>query len=102
MYLPSDIAARVASTVAALDETTHLEWIGQQHSAIPLFADLGGAILLRADGTFLELEWDEPSEQTPRELDTPSWPVALVAGSERYPWLVPLLPLRPADAVTCS
>ena len=101
MNLPRDIAVRVANTVAALADTTLPESAGRQHSAIPLYADLGGAILLRADGIFLELEWDQPSEEKPREVDRPSWPVALVAGAERYPWLAPLLPERPADAANC-
>jgi hypothetical protein len=101
MRLLPDVSARVAAAVKQLGTETWPDRAGREHGAIPLWADIGGAILLRPDGTVLELEWDQPSEHAPRELDAPSWRVALVTGAERYPWLAALLPQRPANAETC-
>ena len=102
MRIPSDVASRLRAAIETLGEDTLPDRLGRAHGALPLWADLGGAILLRPDGMFLELEWDQPSEQQPREVDEPSWSVALVAGAERYPWLAGLLPSRPEGAIDCS
>jgi hypothetical protein len=101
MRLDQLLSARVAAAVRELG-TTGPEIAGREHGAIPLWADMGGAVLLRPDGTVLEFEWDDPSEHDPRKVDHPTWPVALVTGAERYPWLASvLLPIRPSNAVEC-
>jgi len=102
MLIPASIAAKIMSDVTALGDRLLPDITGKRLHALPLYADLGGAILLRADGQFLELQRDQPSELHPIEGDEPSWKVALVAGAERYPWLAELLPARPATAVTCE
>ena len=103
MDLPSAISAQITAAVLALDPEGGLpDRVGRTHSAIPLLADLGGAVLLRADGTILELEWDQESELKPRERGEFANTVPLVAGVERYPWLAALLPRRPADAPACA
>jgi len=76
--------------------------VGRQHSAIPLLADIRGAILLRPDGVFLQLGWDQDSQQHPKELAELPSTAALVAGAERYSWLQSLLPRRPPDARSCT
>ena len=101
MRVQPEISARIAAAVQQLGSETWPDQAGLEHGAIPLWADIGGAILLRPDGTVLELEWDQPSERVPRELEAPSWSLALVAGAERYPWLADLLPQRPTDATSC-
>lgn len=103
MNLPVEIAEQISAAIEALDSSRGLpDRVGRELSAIPLLADIGGAVLLRADGVFLELEWDQETEVHPREVAEPSSTVPLVAGTERYPWLVALLPARPADARPCS
>ena len=102
MKLEADTAARIRSAIAELGNETIPDRAGRQHNALPLYADIGGAVLLRADGIFLELEWDQSSEQRPNEREVPSWPVALIAGSARYPWLSTLLPTPPATATECQ
>jgi hypothetical protein len=102
MLIQASIAAKIASEVTALGDQLLPDITGKRLHALPLYADLGGAVLLRADGQFLELQWDKPSEQDPIERDEPSWKVALVAGAERYPWLAELLPSRPDNAVNCE
>lgn len=103
MHLPREITEWISAAVEVLSPNRGLpDRVGREHSAIPLLADLGGAILLRADGVFLELEWDQETELQPREASEPASTVPLVAGTERYPWLAALLPVRPADARPCS
>jgi hypothetical protein len=102
MRIPADVALEISRAIAQLGETAWPDLAGREHNALPLFADLGGAVLLRADGTFLELEWDEPTERTPRLLEQPSYAPALAIGAERFPCLRPLLPPRPANAITCD
>jgi len=57
MQLSVDLSVRIRDAITRLGDTVP-DRVGRQHNAIPLWADLGGAILLRADGTFLELEWE--------------------------------------------
>jgi hypothetical protein len=102
MRLPAAIAEQISIAVSELDPTGSLpDRTGHAHAAIPLLADIGGAVLLRSDGTVLELEWDHVTEQRPRHLEEMASTVPLVAGTERYPWLGVLLPPRPTDARTC-
>ena len=102
MHLPPHIAARVRTAVESLDDQTLPGRVGREFGALPLFADIGGAILLRPDGALLELEWDQPSEQAPREVTDPQANIGLVVGAENYPWLAELLPPRPLSAQPCS
>jgi hypothetical protein len=103
MMIPNSVAEQIRAAVLALDSAGNLpDRVGHAHSAIPLLADIGGAVLLRADGVVLELEWDQESEQHPRERPELASTVPLVSGAERYPWLKALLPQRPPDAVSCS
>jgi hypothetical protein len=102
MRLPETIAEQISIAVSQLDPEGNLpDRAGRAHAAIPLLADLGGAVLLRSDGTILELEWDQATEQQPRERAELASMVPLVAGAERYPWLGALLPPRPAEANNC-
>ena len=74
--------------------------IAKKHGAIPLMGDLGGAWLLRSDGTIWEIEWD--SDEPPRPLPTERRRMALAAGAERYPWLAALLPAIHGSAKLCE
>ena len=103
MQLPAEIAEQIAAAVLALHPAGGWpDEVGHRYSAIPLYADIGGAVLLRADGVFLELEWDQAIERSPRERSDLTSTVPLVAGAERYPWLKALLPVRPRDARPCA
>jgi hypothetical protein len=103
MQLPAEIAEQITTAIQALDPAAGwLDELGHRHSAIPLYADIGGAVLLRSDGVFLELEWDQETEHHPRECSDLTSTVPLVAGAERYPWLKGLLPVRPSDARPCT
>jgi hypothetical protein len=102
MRLPDDIAAKISSAIVFLaGENTLPARMGREHGAIPLLADLGGATLLRPDGTFLEVAWDQETERNPLQTAAPRSTADLVAGAERYPWLKALLPTRPTGAMPC-
>jgi hypothetical protein len=101
--VPWDVERRIAWEVATLDDDPRLvaNVVGRRVGALPLLADLGGALLLRPDGVVLELEWDTPSEGAPRVASERSRRVGIGVGVIERPWLAALLPPRPRDAVPC-
>jgi hypothetical protein len=67
-------------------------------AGLGVYADLGGALVLRPDGSVLGVGWDdeEPSEAGP------GWRlVALAAASYHFPELADLAPERPRGARPC-
>jgi hypothetical protein len=109
MKLSPELSRRVGDAVRDLNEARGTpDRVGIEQGAIPLYADLGGAVLLSEDGTLLELKWDQDSERYPHEIQGSSLngrlplTAVLVAGVERYPWLAALLPARPPNAIECT
>jgi hypothetical protein len=60
---------------------------------LPLYADMGGGVAIRANGELIGFVWDEPQSIQP-EADPHLRFLALVAGSQRYPELAALSPQR--------
>jgi len=102
MKIPPDIAARIEAEIAQLTSKGlgHIDDEGIQYKGLPLFGTLGAVWLLRADGSLWTVDSDfgMPFEPLPEIWHTQ----ALVAGSERHPWLKELLPPRPPEAVECT
>jgi hypothetical protein len=72
-----------------------------RHGFVPLYADLGGVVGVRPDGTFVGLG-DDP-DAAPAEMTSVRWrDLAVLIGAKRYPELRALIPPRPPDAVTCA
>jgi hypothetical protein len=99
MLLPGHISERIREVIVQgggfpIDEEAC------DHGAIALMGTIGTIWMLRPDGTFWEADEDfgKPLAPLPRELET----TAIVAGTERFPWLKELLPARPPDAADCS
>lgn len=66
--------------------------------ALPIYADMGGTILLRPDGELLGVYDDG----VPSVLEHRGWrTIGLVSGAEFFPELRPLLPPRPNNAFDC-
>ena len=80
-----------------MDDTIHGE--AKSHGAIALLGTIGLIWGLRPDGSLWEFDSDSerPLARLPDEYSI----MALVAGTERYPWLAELLPVRPANAIDC-
>ena len=79
--------------------------LARQLSALPVYVDIGGAILIRPDGTVLEVHsnqsWEGGVES--RSLTEPrDLLLARVAASRTWPTLASLAPERPADATDCK
>lgn len=72
----------------------------QTLDALPLYADWGGGVALRADGELIGFLWDE-SQSIKVETDPHLRFLALVTGSERYPELASLSPQRTANDRDC-
>ena len=69
-------------------------------NGLPLYADMGGGVAIRADGELIGFVWDEP-ESIQRETDPHLIFLALVTGSERYPELASLSPQRTPNDRDC-
>ncbi len=77
------------------------------HHGIPLLLTLGAMLVLRSDGVILDL-WPEyepgwpTSDGKSRIVSSEEGWIGIVAGSEAYPWLADLIPLRPTGAIDCD
>ena len=69
-------------------------------NGLPLYADMGGGVAIRADGELIGFVWDEPQSIQP-ETDPHLIFLALVTGSERYPELASLFPKRTSNDRDC-
>jgi hypothetical protein len=66
--------------------------------ALGVYGDIGGALMIRKDGSVLYANWDEEQAEPAKE----GWRViALAAASYRFPELSALAPERPATARPC-
>jgi hypothetical protein len=86
-----------------LASPTHLDLVAavRESGALPVYVDVGGALLLRPDCEILLLPSD--SIETPVIEFDPRWRLtAIVVGAEKYPELKPLLPARPTGIGDCE
>jgi hypothetical protein len=69
-------------------------------NCLPVYTDMGGALLLDTDGTVRCYEWD--TLRTTEITDDRQIVLAIVAAAQEYPDLIDLLPRRPPLATSCS
>jgi hypothetical protein len=68
--------------------------------ALPVYADLGGALLLRPDGEILVVAWEDEEKAVPADQ---RWTgLGRAAAAEFFPELRTVLPPRPAAAAACE
>lgn len=78
----------------------HLAIVAEKAKALPVYVDMGGALLISEEGNVLQYD-DERGELGP--LDDRLWfRVALVTAARRFPELRVLFPEKPADAPECG
>ncbi len=73
--------------------------LARAHDVLPLYADMGGVMALRADGTVVSIAWDATTAEpvtNPRLRD-----VALLQGARCYHELETVLPRRTEGAMAC-
>lgn len=73
---------------SAIDLTTDLEVLATSFDALPVYADLSAALLVRIDGSVMSVHtnqvWDKDAEW--EEINDPSWlRIAYETGAERHP-----------------
>jgi hypothetical protein len=102
MKIPPAMVAQIEREIAELKPKPlgHINYEGIHHQALPLFGTIGETWLLRGDGSLwrADSDWSLALQPLPVDLHT----IALVAGTDRYPWLRDLLPSRSVGAITCS
>ena len=101
--MTSDLSDRIAALIAAQRAGSGCsDWeqeLAARFGAFAVYGDLGGAMLLRQDGSVFGLGWQD---EQPSDV-TPGWRlIALAAASYRFPELAALRPERPAAARPCS
>jgi hypothetical protein len=101
LTIPPTIASMVDDLVTGLEPLPNdlPAEVAKKHGAVALMGDIGGAWLLRSDGSLWEIEWD--SEAPPKPLAEGRRTMALAVGAKRYPWLTALLPQVPVNAKIC-
>jgi hypothetical protein len=79
--------------------------VARHLQALPVYVDIGGALLLRPDGTVLEVHsnqsWDGPVESRDLEAER-DLKLARVAAARSWPTLASLAPQRPEGAAECA
>jgi hypothetical protein len=102
LHLPPAIAQLIEAAIAGLkpEPLGHVNYEGLRYHGLPIMGTIGEVWLLRPDGTLwsCDSESGRELESLPPHLQT----TALVAGTERYPWLRELLPARPATGIACA
>jgi hypothetical protein len=73
---------------SSIDLTTDLAVLARAFDALPVYADIGRALLVRVDGSVMSVHtnqvWDDAAEW--EKVDDPSWlRIAYEAGAERHP-----------------
>ena len=95
------IQKRIEELITSSDpDPADLRRIAWQLNALPILPDMSGCLALRSDGSFVFL--DGETEQATEEFDPKFKLIGLVNGSERYPELKALLPVRPDNATDCD
>lgn len=101
MRLPMHISDRVSAWVAeTCKDGGHVDNEAARYGGLSLMGTIGAVWLLRPDGTLWEVDDDSGRPLVP--LAEQFHITALVAGTQRHPWLRELLPSRPSDAVECD
>jgi hypothetical protein len=96
--ITSDLAEAIAARLA---DSSREAADAPGSGALPLYADPGGVIGIRPDGTLLEWTHDSGEGEARPVEDRTRMLIALVAGARRYPDLRGLLPTRSPGAVDC-
>jgi hypothetical protein len=79
--------------------------LARRHSALPVYADVGGSLFLTPEGQVLALSHADGNDSL-RPEEEPMWQlVAFIGAAEKYPELKALLPCRrplEPDCPTCG
>ncbi len=104
--VPAEIAARIASRIAAfpVEAPETIRWLAPyvaEFAALPMFLGWIETIGIRPDGELVRWSTEGDYPGTLPVDDRSGVLTALVSGADRYPELRPLLPVRGPDAIDC-
>jgi len=104
IMISSELGARINARLKELPEFSGhpmgVADLATKLGALPLLLDMGGLYGLRPNGDVVSIAWDA-EEDAKIETDPRIVDIALFAGSERYPELAPLLPVRTSTSPVC-
>jgi hypothetical protein len=99
MMTMNETVRRFAQTAATQTENEPLREVAQATGGLPVYMDMGGALVITEDLDVLAYEWE--TKRAEREVDEGWRRSAYCHAARRYPELQALLPVRPANARTC-
>jgi len=97
------IEKHIAEFLTAND--SNLQWIKavvNEHNFLPLYIGWVSTFGIRPDGSFIRMDEDGPSKNIQPLQDSFWQRMAICQGVKKYPELESLLPVKPAEAVTCG
>ena len=103
MLLPTHVSVLIERLIeeCVRNSTDSMGETARAHRALPVYADVGGSLFLKANGEV----WFQGSESGNSALkleESPHWClVARLAAAERFPELAELVTIRPAEAADC-
>jgi hypothetical protein len=96
----SEVIRRLAKEVARSHGWPWLAEAARAAGALPVYADMGGAVLIAPDQSVLFYDWETSSV---RQMPAEDWRLlAFAKAARRFPELRSLFPPRPSNAVDCS
>jgi hypothetical protein len=96
--LEDRIATRIAVQCQSASNHELDRPFATRFGALVVYGDLGGALMVRPDGSVLAAGWDDTEASVPSE----GWClIALAAAAFHFPELADLAPERPATARPC-
>lgn len=89
---------RLAAEAARNSESSAIRQAAQATGALPVHADMGGALVVTAEGDVIQYDFETGATTRPDE----NWKVlGLAKAARRFPELRNLAPEKPTDAVRC-
>lgn len=90
---------RLSHEAVRKEATSELRSAAQRTGGVPVYADLGGVLVVMADGGVLRFD---PEAEGVSVVDDERWrTLALARASRRFPELSDLCPSRPLASTTC-
>jgi hypothetical protein len=107
-YIIPEIATAIAEYVAVekpylirTNPDIDLRVFAMDSCILPVLPDMGGCLCIRWTGEVVSFGWDDEPLTLQDEHDERIRNMVYLQASLKYPVMIPLVPNRPRDAITC-